>query len=436
MIGASRIRMADMRPLSPEEHAAALKICAQIQGLVNGRRDYAARHNLAPSIATPGANWAETADNAIHKLYNFVARGEYDVLNRLRLYTQPFTGFQLASMSMVSGESAIPVIPPDFDDCLARLAPVPDHWVFRYHLITGKVPAAIVPAFPKMFGEVGWNLNGRPVNHDVYSYQERMNLMFESGLITWLTRKAQSGEGITMLEIGGGYGGLAYGLLKSIPGRAKYIICDIPESLLFAAIYLQTAVPEARHFIYDGENDFSFDTEAACQVAYVPNYMFDKVAAVELKSDLAINTLSLAEMTEPQIRYYAENVSDMLGQSGLFFEQNHDGRWLGLLDCKPILAQYFPCRKRVRPQTIPVLSKGTVDIWSNRPLTEITGSEVRPFGGFWDRTRLFAWRCGWLVRKPDWMASKLRVILQQLLSPRAFRVVKNAWNRFGGRLSS
>ncbi|HZC24565.1 MAG TPA: hypothetical protein VE866_14580, partial [Candidatus Binatia bacterium] len=47
----------------------------------------------------------------------------------------------------------------------------------------------------------------------------------------------------TVVEIGGGYGGMAYYLLKQ-SSRWRYIDFDVPESLALAAYYLGTALPE------------------------------------------------------------------------------------------------------------------------------------------------------------------------------------------------
>lgn len=164
-----RIRLGDLRPLSQEEHEQARLICAEIEELVKSRSDYVREHQLDPEIADPGANWAKNADNAIHNLYNLVARAEYDVLNRLRLYTQPFTGYQLARMAL--GFRKIPIPSPNdaFDCELDRLAPTPDHWIERYQVITRQVPEDIIARFPLRLGEIGWNIGGAPVNHDVYS---------------------------------------------------------------------------------------------------------------------------------------------------------------------------------------------------------------------------------------------------------------------------
>src|SRR5262249_30834400 len=94
----------------------------------------------------------------------------------------------------------------------------------------------------------------------------------------------------TVLEIGAGYGFLASKFLQKF--NSKYIICDIPESLLFSGLYLA---------LQGRDVSLSMDSE----VTLVPNYWFDGIGNV----DLVINTLSMSEMSEYQVRVYAEGIS-------------------------------------------------------------------------------------------------------------------------------
>lgn len=57
----------------------------------------------------------------------------------------------------------------------------------------------------------------------------------------------------TVAEIGGGYGGMAYYLLRDFP-KVKYIDFDVPESLALTAYYLSKALPQLRLLLY-GEGD-------------------------------------------------------------------------------------------------------------------------------------------------------------------------------------
>ncbi len=431
-----RIRLSDQVSLSPGEHEEARRICSSIRGLVERRSDYVTQHRLDPQIADPGANWAKDADNAIHQLYQLVVRGEMEVLNKLRLYTQPFTGYQLAALSMRPTEQTSSYLSQDFEAGLEKLLATPDDWVGRYRVATRFIPKKMAVSYPWRFGEIGWQIDGRVANHDIYSYQERINLMFESGILECLGQRIARGGRVQVLEIGGGYGGLAFGLASLFERGVNYIICDLPESLLFSALYLHLTLPEHRHTIFDGQLPLDLSEQPGCHFVYVPNYMLDEVLTHVTAVDLAINTLSLVEMTPSQVRYYCERVQRLIGRQGMFFEQNHDGRWINFLDTKPILAEYFPHQTKILARTIPVLTKGQADIWSNEPLDQIVPPSAKPFAPWRHGLLLFFWRLSWLLRKPAWGLSKIREYLQKSVSPPMFARLRLFWNRMGGNLPS
>lgn len=431
-----RVRLRDNRPISDEEFHRASEICATIRRLVDGRADYIADKHLDPRIALPGNNWDPNADQPFQNRYRHMAEANYDVLNRLRLYAQ-FSSFDLVTQSMVTGGRDLPLIPNDFDEQFQRRFPSPDHWIERYQMITRHVPDNIRARFPKVLGEIGWEFEGHPVNHDVYAYQERINLMFEAGLISELRRRAAENGVVNILEIGGGYGGLAHALTGLLQGAVRYTICDLPESLLSSTIYLGITHPDLNHFIYEGKDKASLENSAQDRgFRYIPNTMFDDLCSRGETVDLAINTLSFPEMTEGQVRYYGERLKGMIGDRGVLFEQNEDGRWMGMLDCKSILADSFPCRYRVSPKTIPVVSKGRADVWSNRPLKSIVNRESMPLKSLPIRMRLCLWRLFCLVKVPGLGLIRMRQILQERLSPAAFGRVKELWNRLGGRMKA
>ncbi len=431
-----RVSLRDNRSLSKDEFARASESCSAIRKLVDSRADFIAGKGLDPAIALPGNNWDPEADQPFLNRYRHIVAAKYEVINRLRLYAQ-FSSFDLVTQSMVTGGREVPEIPEDFDERFEKQFPTPDHWIDRYRMITRFVPIDIRARFPRVLGEIGWEIEGHPVNHDVYAYQERINLMFESGLIDELRRRVRTNGSVRILEIGGGYGGLAHALTGLLHGAVKYTICDLPESLLSSAIYLGVTHPRLWHRIYDGADKASLAVpDEWLGFRYVPNYMFDDFCEQGESVDLAINTLSFPEMTEAQVRYYGQRLKGLIGGGGVLFEQNEDGRWMGLLDCKSILAESLPCRHEILPKTIPVLSKGRADLWSMEPFETIVSPERRPFNGAGLRMRLCLWRALCLVRAPGLGLVRLRQALQAGLSPAAFRGLKKLWNLVGGRMKA
>ncbi len=151
------------------------------------------------------------------------------------------------------------------------------------------------------------------------------------------------------------------------------------------------ACPEYQLTIYDGTdkailgtNDFGFKL--------IPNFVLGDLVATDIRIDLAINTLSFSEMSEKQVHYYAQNLSYMLGDTGILFEQNQDNRKVGLIHCKLYLPEYFKWRNTIGPTSIPGLTQGVADIWANRVMPGILPSaEVQR----WILTRHFGTGLRW-----------------------------------------
>ncbi len=76
-----------------------------------------------------------------------------------------------------------------------------------------------------------------------------------------------SGAGV-VAEIGGGYGGMAYYLLRDRPG-VTYIDFDVPESIALASYYLIKAFPQLTFRLY-GEEPETHRTFSSADVALLP----------------------------------------------------------------------------------------------------------------------------------------------------------------------
>lgn len=103
--------------------------------------------------------------------------GDYNVINNLRLFSQIFTGFQL--MSFLGG-AGLPIpgeVPSDLDDRLAEIARSPAPCVDAYLQAIMRLPDALHVTPPNVFGEVGWIVDGKIVNHDTLVYLERIALL-------------------------------------------------------------------------------------------------------------------------------------------------------------------------------------------------------------------------------------------------------------------
>src|SRR5262245_17007398 len=109
----------DQTPLSQEGYENALRLRDTIGALIAEREAFIRNERLDPEIHLPMANWA--LGNGLYTCYETVMRGEYEVLNNLRLFAQIFTGFQLLSLSGGLGTTIPRAMPQDLDKRLAEL---------------------------------------------------------------------------------------------------------------------------------------------------------------------------------------------------------------------------------------------------------------------------------------------------------------------------
>ncbi len=133
--------------------------------------------------------------------------------------------------------------------------------------------------------------------------------------------KAVKGKPLHVVEIGAGYGGLAYFMLKS--GLvASYTIIDLPENLKISAFYLSqnfsdrsynaSLIPDA----IAGSERKDLNFVAAGNIGALSKWKFD----------LAINSDSLGEMPANTASAYVKWIHEHLNTEGYFFTKNGHNR--------------------------------------------------------------------------------------------------------------
>jgi hypothetical protein len=349
--------------ISERDIERAREIRDAVVATVENRRAYVERNGVDPAFAYPAANWARTdGEVRIADRYREICRLDPELIARLRGIGQFFTGNIL--YESLRGHEYDALYPhretPPFHaysdaEVAENLATHNRVHVDRWERITRGLPIRCLYEPPHRLGEVGELRQGIIINHDTVAYQERIGLIHDTGLLAWLDeRGARQGE-LRVLEIGGGYGALAY-WFKSAFRNCSYTIVDLPECLLCSALYLSLCLPDQRASIGEVE-------APRFGLRFVPNYM---AQALNEEFDLVVNTLSLSEMSVPQIQTYAELIARRwLTQGGLFFEQNQDNRKVGLPNAADVLARYFA--HELIGERPPDLIKGAPHLWAMRP---------------------------------------------------------------------
>ncbi len=149
-------------------------------------------------------------------------------------------------------------------------------------------------------GGIGFSYDdGRFVNIDILRYQRIINTIYKQGILSQLSQQRSC-----ILEIGGGYGGLAHHL-SNILKNACYVIVDLPETLLFSAAYLSLLNPDKKIYVYDADNFKEFiDSKSARSFDFIllPNYRLHSLSG--WRFELAVNTISFQEMNSIQVQEY------------------------------------------------------------------------------------------------------------------------------------
>lgn len=347
----------DNRRLSDRELMVARSICDEAVEWVEERPAYIRRHGIDARFALPDANWSYEAPNEFVRLFRRVANGDRQTLSHLRGLAAVFSGYNLYQVCSSEGLIAADL---EFDDCLdrqieQRLKERNQVHVDEWRQLTYRIPRRFIFAPPRMLGEVGHDVEGVIVNNDTCTYQERVNLIYGSGLADWLDRRVEANGEVKICEIGGGYGALGHWFKQAFP-EASYTLIDLPESLLFSRLYLSLTRPDLRT-----SAGFS---HAPRGIRFIPNYLAEGLTE---PFDLVINTLSMSEMSEFQVRRYVELLKQhWLAEGGLFFEQNQDNRPLGLQCAEDLFAGEFARRLSLKTEG-QRFRNGSPNIWSLFP---------------------------------------------------------------------
>jgi len=144
--------------------------------------------------------------------------------------------------------------------------------------------------------------------------------------------------GETVIELGAGYGRLAWMALASTPG-IRYIVVDIPPALAIAQEYLTSLFPERRAFRFchfDRYEDVAAEFGEA-EIAFLTPNQLDAVPGQD--ANLFINISSFAEMRPDQIANFLVQVRRHT--AGIFYMKQWR-RWTNQADGVTIRQEDYP----------------------------------------------------------------------------------------------
>ena len=140
------------------------------------------------------------------------------------------------------------------------------------------------------------NPYGFEVDNHFIDYGSEYQYHYSRQIIKLLNQASET----VIMELGGGYGGMAYYLMRDYP-QATYIGYDLPENAALQAYYLLTAFPDKK-IVLSGEANLSTQDFKSVDAMILSNFEMDLLP--ENSIDYSFNSYSLAEMELDAIKNY------------------------------------------------------------------------------------------------------------------------------------
>jgi putative sugar O-methyltransferase len=115
----------------------------------------------------------------------------------------------------------------------------------------------------------------------------------------------------TVVEIGGGYGSMAYYLLRD-RAELTYINFDVPESIALSSYYLLKAFPNLEFLLY-GEEELTSQAIARVDVVLMP--AFEITAMPAASSDVSFSSHAMSDLSVEAMEVYLNNIDRMTRDS-------------------------------------------------------------------------------------------------------------------------
>jgi hypothetical protein len=148
-------------------------------------------------------------------------------------------------------------------------------------------------------------------------------------------RRSSRTEKITVAEIGGGFGGMAYYLLRDQPG-VTYLDFDVPESIALTSYYLLKIFPTLNFRLY-GEAELTRETIDAADVMLMPTF---ELANMPSKSvDTVFSSHAMSDMSHNAIEAYLNDITRMTKDFFLYVGHARGSKLLSdlAIRCSPSL---------------------------------------------------------------------------------------------------
>jgi putative sugar O-methyltransferase len=347
----------DNFPLSANDWARIDATVDTVIALRDGRQAYLAAHGLDARLHLPAHMWNQ---DFVASHFTELAKKDRHTISHLRCFTHNFTGFSLLAMAPCQHAPDVRSVPADADARIRAVAGRAREATVEFVRCSQGMPRDRIAQTPRLFGESGWDVDGTIANFDTWSTQQRLNALHWSGVLDFLQQRGRERGFARVLEIGAGFGNLGYALRCAV-GPIDYTVVDLPESIIYSSIWLPTALGGERATIARPGQQLAAPSPGA---TFVANHMIGEFQPQLGEFDLVINTMSLSEMSAAQIEHYGRMARELIGQRGLFYEQNYVVAGVQT-DLVPILAKVFAYGALLDETPNPHRGRGEVRMWAN-----------------------------------------------------------------------
>jgi len=118
----------------------------------------------------------------------------------------------------------------------------------------------------------------------------------------------------TVVEIGGGFGGMAYYLLRDQP-KTKYCDFDLPESIAIATYYLAKAFPQKKFLLF-GETPLNGEAMANADVVLMPLFCLERLQTASV--DVTFSSHAMTDIEPGELALYLETIHRVTRNRFLF----------------------------------------------------------------------------------------------------------------------
>lgn len=137
---------------------------------------------------------------------------------------------------------------------------------------------------------------------------------------TVIGRLIKAGTSKCVVELGAGFGGMAYYLIRDNEDLT-YIDFDLPENMALTAYSLLKAFPEKKILLF-GEADLTQEAIQSNDILIMPSFEISNLP--DHCTELVFNSYSLAEMSKETITTYISEFERIIESGGYFVHVNHN----------------------------------------------------------------------------------------------------------------